>query len=931
MGSTTVVLYPFPAIGHLVSMVELAKLIHARHPSISIGILLVPAPYETGSTENYINTVSTTTPSITFHHLPTIAFPPDFPSDFMDLGFAIPEIYNPIVHDTLVAISENSTIKAVVLDFFSDAAFPVSKALDLPTYYFYTSGASGLCEFLYLTTIHNTTSKNIKDLNIYFDVPGVPPIHSSDMPSVLFDRESKLYKNFVRTSGNMAKSCGIIANSFPGLEERAVEAIRAGKCVVDGPTPPVYLIGPLIAGSDQMDPKQLKEIAFGLEKSGQRFLWVVRNPPPDDENDSSSKELDLDACLPEGFLTRIGDKGLVVKNWALQPTILGHDSVGGFVSHCGWNSVLEAVVAGVPMVGWPLYAEQKMNRVFLVEEMKVALAVEMLPDGFVTAESVEEKVRELMEGKEGRMVKEMILEMSRRAKAAVEEGGSSKAEFFRFTQSWTELIYDLISFQLFKLIFLTHTHTHMVSTTVVLYPSLGIGHLVPMVELAKLIHTRHPTLSVVILITPVPSGTGSTDKYIKTISTSTPSITFHHLPTIALPPDFSSNFIALTFGVPDLYNPIVHDTLVTISEKSTIKAVILDFFMNAAFQVAKTLDLPTYYFYTGGASALCAFLYLPTIHDSTSGDMKDLDVYFDIPGIPPIHALDFPTVMFERESNSYKKFMNTAVNMAKSCGIIVNSFVGLEERAVQTVRDGKCIPDRPSPPVYLIGPLIADGDQVEPKENECLKWLNSQPSKSVVFLCFGSMGVFKREQLKEIAIGLEKSGQRFLWVVRDPPPGDETESTWSSSGGEGFDLEGFVARSFDKGMVVRNWAPQPAILGHDSVGGFVSHCGWNSTLEAVVAGVPMVAWPLYAEQKMNKVYLVQEIKVAMAVRMAADGFVTADAVEEAVRGLMEGDGGRTVRERVLEMSGRAKAVVEDGGSSRLELFKLTQPWIDPKI
>lgn len=364
----------------------------------------------------------------------------------------------------------------------------------------------------------------------------------------------------------------------------------------------------------------------------------------------------------------------------------------------------------------------------------------------------------------------------------------------------------------------------------------------------------------------------------------------------------------------------------TISENSTIKAVILDFFSNAAFQVSKTLNLPTYYFYTSGASGLCAFLYLPTIHNITSDNIKDLDIYFDIPGIPPIHASDLPPVLFERESNSYKNFMKTAGNMAKSSGIIVNSFVGLEERAVDNLRDGKCIPDGPTPPVYLIGPLIAGGNPVDGSEKECLKWLDSQPSKSVVFLCFGSMGVFKKEQLKEIAIGLEKSGQRFLWVVRDPPAPDDGNE--SSSGAKELDLEGFLARIGDKGMVVKNWAPQPVILGHDSVGGFVSHCGWNSALEAVVAGVPMVAWPLYAEQKMNRVYLVQEIGVALALKMSPDGFVTAEEVEEKVRELMEGEEGRTVRERILEMSGRAKAAVEDGGSSHLEFFNLTQPWID---
>ncbi|KAI3720651.1 hypothetical protein L2E82_31642 [Cichorium intybus] len=469
----------------------------------------------------------------------------------------------------------------------------------------------------------------------------------------------------------------------------------------------------------------------------------------------------------------------------------------------------------------------------------------------------------------------------------------------------------------------------MGSDMVVLYPSPGIGHLVSMVELGKLIHTHHTSLSVVIFISPAPFETGSTDKYIKTVSATNPSITFHQLATADLPPDFSSDFIDLAFGIPEFNNPIVHDTLVKFSEKSTIKAVVLDFFSNAAFQISTSLNIPTYYFYTSGASGLCAFLYLSTIHKTTSKSFKDVNEIFDIPGVPPIHSSHMPIVWSDRETNSYKKFIDTADNMAKSSGIMANTFVGLEGRAVGALRDGKCVPDGPTPPVYFIGPLIAGSNHVDP-ENECLKWLNSQPSKSVVFLCFGSQGVLKTEQLKEMAIGLERSEQRFLWVVRDPPPEDENESI---SGGKKLGLDailpdGFLARTADKGLVVRNWAPQPAILNHESVGGFVSHCGWNSVLEAVVAGVPLVAWPLYAEQKMNRAYLVEEIKVALAVNMSTDDLVTAESLEKTVRELMQGEEGGAVRERILEMKERAKAAAEDGGSSKVEFSKLIQSWTD---
>ena len=96
----------------------------------------------------------------------------------------------------------------------------------------------------------------------------------------------------------------------------------------------------------------MKEIANGLERSGKRFLWVVKNPPSNDKSNqiAVTADVDLDALMPEGFLERTKDRGMVVKSWAPQVAVLNHPSVGGFVTHCGWNSVLEAVVAGVPMV-----------------------------------------------------------------------------------------------------------------------------------------------------------------------------------------------------------------------------------------------------------------------------------------------------------------------------------------------------------------------------------------------------------------------------------------------------------------------------------------------------------------------------------------------------------------------------------------------------
>lgn len=127
--------------------------------------------------------------------------------------------------------------------------------------------------------------------------------------------------------------------------------------------------------------------------------------------------------------------------------------------------------------------------------------------------------------------------------------------------------------------------------------------------------------------------------------------------------------------------------------------------------------------------------------------------------------------------------------------------------------------------------------------------------------------------------------------------------------------------------MVKSWAPQVAVLNHASVGGFVTHCGWNSVLEAVCAGVPMVAWPLYAEQRFNRVVMVEEMKLAFPMEESEEGFVTATEVEKRVRELMESEEGRnTLRLRIMAMKEAAETAMSDGGSSRTALTKLVKSW-----
>ncbi|KAL5173645.1 Isoflavone 7-O-glucosyltransferase 1 [Glycine soja] len=389
----TIVLYPNVLRGHLVSMVELGKLILTHHPSLSITILIL-TPTTTSSTTSvscnsnarYIATVTATTPAITFHHAPFATLPPStpsLPSHILSIELTRHSTQNLAV--ALQTLAKASNLKALVIDFMN---FNDPKALtenlnnNVPTYFYFASCASFLSLLLRLPTIHQTvTREKVKDQPLQIQIPGLPTISTDDFPNEAKDPSSESYQSLLQS---------VVLLSFGSL--------------------------------GRFSRAQLKEIAIGLEKSEQRFLWVVRSRLDDAD---SMEELSLDELMPEGFLERTKEKGLIMRNWAPQVQLLSHDSVGGFVTHCGWNSVLEAVCEGVPMVAWPLYAEQKMNRVIMVKEMKVALEVNENKDGWVSATELGDRVRELMDSVKGKEIRQRVFEMKKRAEEAMAEGGTS--------------------------------------------------------------------------------------------------------------------------------------------------------------------------------------------------------------------------------------------------------------------------------------------------------------------------------------------------------------------------------------------------------------------------------------------------------------------------------------------------------------------------
>ncbi|EES03574.1 UDP-glycosyltransferase 1 [Sorghum bicolor] len=457
---------------------------------------------------------------------------------------------------------------------------------------------------------------------------------------------------------------------------------------------------------------------------------------------------------------------------------------------------------------------------------------------------------------------------------------------------------------------------------VVIYaPPMMISHLFSLVDLGELLAAHSLDVAVVLGGRTDDTATGggaAAGSFAEGLAAAHPQLSFHLLPHVTRPRDVPAHdYVAQTFELARASDSDLREFLRAASPSPA--ALVLDFFCGSAVDVGTELGIPTYFFFTSSIAGLAELLYHPLIHEQTSISLRHLGgELLRVPGVAPIPVDDLPAAYQDRDSLGNRLFLALSEQMCNSHGLIVNSFRSLEPRATDAIVAGLCTPPgRRTPPLHCIGPVIKPLEEVGEKRHECLAWLDAQPEASVVFLCFGSMGRFSAEQTRHVARGLETSGQRFLWVVRRPPAGEED--------GLGALLpEGFLARTKGKGLVVEAWAPQREVLAHGAVGGFVTHCGWNSVLEAIMGGVPMLAWPMYAEQRMNKVFLVEDLRLAVAMEGYDKEIVKDEEVAAKVKWLMESDGGRELRERTRAAMRKAKEALSAGGESSTALLELVR-------
>nr|XP_010908653.2 crocetin glucosyltransferase 2 [Elaeis guineensis] len=282
-----------------------------------------------------------------------------------------------------------------------------------------------------------------------------------------------------------------------------------------------------------------------------------------------------------------------------------------------------------------------------------------------------------------------------------------------------------------------------------------------------------------------------------------------------------------------------------------------------------------------------------------------------LPGLPRLEPDGLPSFVSEADGGPYplyfKMLMEQYKNLEKADAVLVNSFYELEPEEADymaSIWRGKTIgPTVPSS--YLDNRLPSDSrygfDLYTPSVTLCMQWLNSQPSNSVVYVSFGSIVMLGPDQMAELAFGLLNSDKYFLWVVRS----SETSKL----------PENFMKNlSSERGLVV-SWSPQIAVLSHNAVGCFLTHCGWNSTMEGISLGVPMVGMPQWTDQPMNAKYIEDVWKIGVRARAGEKGLVGREELERCVRVVMEGERSEEIRGNARKLGELTKRAVGEGGSS----------------
>nr|AGX93071.1 7-deoxyloganetic acid UDP-glucosyltransferase-like protein [Vinca minor] len=360
------------------------------------------------------------------------------------------------------------------------------------------------------------------------------------------------------------------------------------------------------------------------------------------------------------------------------------------------------------------------------------------------------------------------------------------------------------------------------------------------------------------------------------------------------------------------------------STRRPTTCIIADGVLSFAGDFAEENGVPLIYFRTVSACAFWACFSMPELIESGDIPIKGNGMDLLVKGVAGMETFlrrrDLPGFCRVNDMSEPKlQIIKTETRQTtRAQAAILNTFEDLEGPILSQIR-------KHIPRLFTIGPShshlnsrletqniktsISSGSFWE-EDRSCVDWLDSQPPRSVLYVSFGSITVVTRAQLLEFWHGLVNSGHRFLWVMRpDSIMGKDGENRVPHELEEGTKERGYMV----------GWAPQEEVLNHSAIGGFFTHCGWNSTLESIVAGVPMICWPYFADQMINSRFVSEIWKIGLDMKDSCDR----EIIVKMVRELMEVKKDEFM-ERADEMAKLARKAVSEGGSSYSNLDALVE-------
>nr|XP_043638297.1 UDP-glycosyltransferase 74G1-like [Erigeron canadensis] len=363
------------------------------------------------------------------------------------------------------------------------------------------------------------------------------------------------------------------------------------------------------------------------------------------------------------------------------------------------------------------------------------------------------------------------------------------------------------------------------------------------------------------------------------------------------------------FVPPDVYFPKLREvgpkSLCDLVQKlDGLDALIYDGFLPWALDVAKRFEIVRAVFFT----QTCA---VNSIYYNVNRKLLELPLsnsVVSVPGLPPLEKWETPSFVhkFELYPAICDLVLSQFTNIDQADYVFFNSFYKLEEEVVDVMaklwRVRTVGPTLPS--MYLDKRLLDDKDYIvnllKPNHSECMNWLSNKPKRSVVYLSFGSLIQPGAKQMNEITRGLIDGGFNFLWVVKSS---------------EEFKVPTEIVDGKSNNGLVVTWCPQLEVLAHESIGCFVTHCGFNSVLEAIGLGVPMVGMPQWSDQTTNAKYVEDVWGVGVRAKPNANGLVSRQVLDSCIREVMEGEKSIRIKKNMIRWSDLAKEAIEEGGSS----------------